>query len=156
MAARIVHFGVDDSFRLAILSSAGFEVEDCDSSLLQFADALRKSPDAVVLSEDEGLDCTAQKAATLARSECKAPVVLFRNAGTVHEYPELDLIIPTLTEPSIWLQAIHAVILRARKVQIESKLMQQKSASLTQQSTNARKRFQATRQRRAQLRSEAK
>jgi len=156
MAARIVHFGVDESFRLAILSSAGFEVEDCDSSIPQFTDALRKHPDAIVLSEDEGFNCAAQKAATLARSECKAPVILFRSAGSGHEYSQIDLIIPSLTEPSIWLQAIHKTIQRSRTLLEMSQSIREESAILVQQCTEARMKSEATRRRAAHLRSEAK
>lgn len=157
MAARIVHFGVDESFRLAILSRAGFKVEDCDSSLSRLATTLRKHRrvNAVVLSECDGQEGSAIEALTLARSECKAPVILFRSASPRSNHTDVDLVIPNLTEPGVWLQAIYAVIARSQRLTEESHAIRHTSRKLVQESADARLKSVATRKRTAYLRDRA-
>jgi hypothetical protein len=156
MAARIVHFGVDESYRTAVLARAGFEIEDCDSSLPRLANALRKSTaiDAVILSEAEGQDYAAKEAAKLARSACKAPVILFQSAKPSREYPQIDLVIPSLTEPAVWLSEIHEMIQRSRQVVSESQAIRNESRMLVQQSSDLRRQTTAAGERSEYLRSE--
>lgn len=154
MAARIVHFGMDFSYRLAILAHAGFEVVECDS-LEQFCDTLRNKSGivAVILSEGEGRTCAAKQAAKLAHSECKAPVILFRSAAPWRQYPEIDLVIPSLTEPSVWLEEIHQLLERSRTIVSEGQALREQSKLLTQQSAELRTKMGAASQDFMKLRS---
>ena len=77
MTARVIHFGLDDCYRVQVLRSAGYEVHESES-LAGLAQDLQRDPgvDAVIVSE--GTARITEEAAEIARDRGASPVVLFR------------------------------------------------------------------------------
>ena len=105
MAAHVLHIGMDDCHRVAVLRSAGYKVDECDS-LLQLATTLERTQhaDAVILTESENIQ--PEHAVTLARERSGAPIIFFpKSNGGVSE-DQFDLVIHALTSPEKWLQQV--------------------------------------------------
>lgn len=115
MAARVIHYGVDNCHRLTILRSLGYSVDDC-SSLLQLREALTagNKTGAVFITEDEPQGC--QAAVSLAKSCTSAPLVLFRRSNADCCEGSFDLVIESLTPPQDWLHAVQGLITRCRSL----------------------------------------
>jgi hypothetical protein len=108
MAARIVHFGLDECSRVLVLQRAGYDVEVCPDSLRELNHLLQEPADAVVLSEN-GTEHVVE-AASLSRSITLAPIVLFKDAASFRDDSTFDIVIPALTPPAQWLERIAEVI----------------------------------------------
>ena len=113
MAGTILHFGLDHSAKLSVLSSAGFCVSDCGCSLDEFLAALERIRDieAIVMS---GCHNKTAEAVVLARERCPAPLILFESPVSQYDPSKFDLVIPALTPPQSWLASIAAAIERSR------------------------------------------
>lgn len=129
MAATVVHFGVDICYRLPVLRSVGYAVEQCDS-IEHFSTFLAWDPDMVVL-EDEPL-VPLRKAISFARARSSASLVLFRNDTATMLVEECDLIIPSLTAPEEWLGEMATLLEQSRTIRADSQALLRKSASLRQ------------------------
>jgi hypothetical protein len=128
MAAHVLHIGMDDCHRVAVLRSAGYRVEEC-YSLLQLATALERTQDAgaVILTESDNI--SSEQTVALAR-ECSAvPVIFFRksNGGTGEE--QFDLVIQPLTAPEKWLQEVGDLLRWGRGVRVNSQTLPDEAGS---------------------------
>jgi hypothetical protein len=96
-----------------VLRSAGYKVDGC-ASLGQLRASLQAAGDtvAVLLSDGEGV--APEEAASLARSCCSAPVVLFNRTNRSFEGVTFDLVVHSLTPPEIWLREVGELIARSR------------------------------------------
>jgi hypothetical protein len=135
MAATVVHFGEDICYRLPVLRSAGYTVEQCDS-LEHFSTFLAWGPDMVVLEEEPLVPL--RKAISFTRARSKASVVLFRHDTGTMLLEECDLVIPTLTAPEEWLVEIATLLEQSRTIRADSQALAQKSASLREGSAAVR------------------
>jgi hypothetical protein len=128
MAARVIHYGMDDCYRVAVLQGIGYTVEDC-GTLVQLGAALSANPEveAVLISETEGQ--TLETAAALAKSSSNAPLVLFRCLNGAYGDEKFDLIIETLTHPQKWVNDLKTLIERKQVLPTPSNLLLQKSAA---------------------------
>jgi hypothetical protein len=149
MAARVIHFGVDDCYRLSVLRRAGYVIEDC-SNLIQLRDALEADADAVMLNDSHG--SVPENAISLARSRTLAPIVLFPNSKRSYPTEQIDLVVPTFTPPQEWLLELANLIVHSRAVQEYSRLLQEQSQQLCLESAQAREK---SREERARARREA-
>jgi hypothetical protein len=114
MVARIVHFGLDNCFRVALLKAAGHFVYECNSvSQLHAALIGIRQADAVVISESDGE--VPYDAISLTRSTSMAPLILFRSRSAHYDESEFDLVIPELTDPNKWLSEIAHLVARRRQ-----------------------------------------
>ena len=129
MAATVVHFGEDICYRLPVLRSAGYAVEQCDS-LEQFSTFLSSAPDVVVLEEDPQVPLL--KAISFTRARSSASLVLFRHDIAMTLAEGCDLVIPTLTAPEEWLSKIAMLLERSCSAGEDSQALVRKSASLRQ------------------------
>lgn len=113
MVSRVVHYGVDECHRIAVLRSKGYAVEICNS-LPQLHNALaeERRTDAVLITEGE--TDPLETAITLARSRSSAPLILFRRTNCDVDDQIFDLVIETLTRPQQWLRDIESLILQCR------------------------------------------
>jgi hypothetical protein len=133
MADRIVHFGSDACHRLLVLQDAGYAINDC-RSIPELRSALEKKRQtaAVVMTGSRGT--TGRTAIRLTRSCSRAPLILFPDGNNDGDKSEFDLVIPALTPPQEWLEAIASLIKRSRALCADSKSLREQSALLQQQS----------------------
>jgi hypothetical protein len=135
MAVTVVHFGEDICYRLPVLRSAGYAVEQCDS-LEHFSMFLAWDPDVVVLEEEPLVPL--RKAISFTRARSNASLVLFRHDLGTTLVEECDLVIPTLTAPEEWLVEIATLLERSRIIRADSQTLVQKSALLREDSAAVR------------------
>lgn len=143
-SATVLHFGLDQCFRLRVLESAGFAVEDCPSLDTLSAELLRK-PDALVLEDEPAAQV--MKAISLSRLYPNVPLVLFRSSEPVSEglACSADLTIPSFTAPELWLREIEDLVERTRTLAAESQRIRAQSAALIQHCAAVRRSLQRTR-----------
>lgn len=127
MSATLLHFGPDDCNRLIVLQSAGYRV-DLSPSLQELYSAFERSlrPDAVLMTANDQAE--RRQAVTLVRAHLPTPLVLFQHSDYCPDESEFDLVIPTLTPPSEWLQKIADLIQRSSKPIADSRQIRQESA----------------------------
>jgi hypothetical protein len=120
MAAHVLHIGMDDCHRVAVLRSVGYRVEECDS-LVQLATALDRTngADAVFLTESDSIP--QEKAVSLARERSAVPVILFRRSTPGEGEQQFDLVIPPLTSPEKWLREVSILLEWSRMVRDQAR-----------------------------------
>ena len=113
MDAHVLHIGIDDCHRVAVLRSVGYRVEEC-ASLLQLGSALERGngADAVFLTESDGI--SQEQAIMVARERSMAPVILFRRTHQETTEEAFDLVVQPLTSPTKWLQDVESLLARSR------------------------------------------
>jgi hypothetical protein len=115
MIARIVHFGSDNSFRVALLKTAGYSVDECNSvSQLHAALIGLREADAVVISEGDG--DAPYDAISLTRSTSMVPLILFRSRNPHYDESEFDLVVPEAIDPAKCLSDIARLISSRRQL----------------------------------------
>lgn len=148
MAARIIHFGIDECYRLKVLRRAGYEVDDC-RNFIQFRSALdcEIAADAVILNDSQG--SVPLTAIPLARSRTTAPIILFPYSRRSYLWEQVDLVVPSFTPPKDWLLDFANLILRAGALRAYAELLQEHAEELSrapavacQQATQERLRSQ--------------
>jgi hypothetical protein len=109
MAARVLHFGWDECYRVQVLRSVGLEVKESDSLDRLSLDLKGNKPiDAVVVSED---DCrSAERVADLVRRHCAAPLILFRRHGDGLDQSKFDRVYASFAPPQVWVGETTALI----------------------------------------------
>ncbi len=145
MSCRIVHFGVDDCWRVAVLRHAGHAVETCGTSMESLTARLQTSPDAVVFTED-GEPC-GDDYFRFSRSLSVSPIVLFEGLRRCIPSNLADLPIPVGTNVAVWLPAINALIEETRRLRGQTRDMREKSALLSEQEQRLRVAAASARQR---------
>ena len=119
MAAHVLHIGMDDCHRVAVLRSAGYRVDEC-GSLMQMATALERAngADAVFLSASNNIPV--EQTIALARERSQAPVILFRRSNQSETEDGLDLVILPLTTPEKWLREVDSLLDWRRTVRAQA------------------------------------
>jgi len=119
MAAKIIHFGLDDCYRIPVFRSAGYEVREAHSLEGLCFDLQRdEDVDAVVLSEDDVHQ--AQEVATVLRQRCAVPLILFRRTQNQIDESQFARVYSSLTPPAQWLLQTAELIAKSRVLQEES------------------------------------
>jgi CRP/FNR family transcriptional regulator len=133
MVARIVHFGIDDFYRLRALRDAGYSVDSCNS-LAELRLILNPGVrvDAVAISETDG--ATPQSVITLARSVGNVPLILFQGWTRNWNESEFNLVVPVLRSEREWLKDIAALIAHNRVQLARAQAMRTRSSSSRGQS----------------------
>jgi hypothetical protein len=128
MAAHVLHIGMDDCHRVAVLSSAGYRVDEC-YSLLQLATALERTQDAdaVILTESDNI--SPEQTVALARECSGAPVIFFRRSNVGAAEEQFDLVIHPLTSPEKWLQEVGDLLQWGRGVRVKSQTLPNEAVS---------------------------
>jgi hypothetical protein len=129
VAASIIYVGDDDCHRVAVLKTAGFEVNDC-TSFAQLHSALTafRAADAVAIAESHGQ--LPQKAISLTRASSSIPLILFQSAESLYDRAEFDLVISPCADPRKWLTDVQALIERSYILRAQSQALHAQSASL--------------------------
>jgi hypothetical protein len=154
-AASIVHVGVDDCYRVAVLESAGFSVDNC-ASLAQLRSALIRVPPLAAVAITDGFRELPREAVSLTRASTSIPLVLFQGADHYLNEAEFDLVVPVSTSPQVWVDEVRRLVEESRAIRLrtaalcqEARLLRGHSASMREQSAATR-----TRSRLERLRSE--
>ena len=157
MAARIVHFGTDECWRLEVLSGAGYIVEPSGTSIPRLSQLLTSAQvDAIAISEDRR-ECD-DEVVMVSRSLSPAPIILFQGVNRRSVPPPVDLVISSTSHSiSEWLQEIESLIQRSKRACEQSKTAREEAVELREQAQALRAQSAATRQSAAQqlLRTEA-
>ena len=134
MAARVIHFGIDDCYRLNVLKRAGYEIAECSDTEAFYA-ALKLDVDAaaVIVNDCEG-DLPAE-AIAFARSQSSIPIILFPNPKRSYDGMEFDLAVPTHTPAEEWLLELANLIVKNRAVRACSQMLQQQSDKQRREAT---------------------
>ena len=138
MAAHVLHIGMDDCHRVAVLRSVGYRVDEC-ASLLQLATALEgpKGADAVFLTESDSIP--PEQAISLAREHSEAPVILFRRSTYGTSDDDFDLVIPPLTAPEKWLQEVRSLLDWSRMGRVQAQAITDQSRTLRKETSMVRR-----------------
>lgn len=131
MGGKIIHYGVDEFYRLRILRKAGYTVESC-ISLSEFKWVLYSTGriDAVAFTEAEG--STPLTAMSLAHGK-RSPLILFQGWTPHYQQSDFNLVIPMLTSVDQWLGDIASLIERTRHLVQESSKLRTKSRILREE-----------------------
>lgn len=113
----LVHFGLDQCFRMRVLESAGFSVADC-GSIEDLSAELLRNPDALMLEEDPVEQV--RQALSLSMSFPEIPLIQFGSPLGVAP-GAADLTVPSFTAPEIWLREVDALIQHAHAVIAQSR-----------------------------------
>ena len=133
MAARVIHFGVDQCYRLSVLRRAGYDVDNC-GSLIQLCEALDSTgeTDAVMVNDSDG--SVPSQAISLARSRTSAPIILFPHSIRTYSTADFDLVVPCFTPPEEWLLDLANLIVDSRVVRAYSQLLTERAEVLRSES----------------------
>jgi hypothetical protein len=122
MAARIIYFGPDTCHRLPILSNAGYTIENC-TSIEQLRAALKAidQADAVLLTDSGN---GVPEAIDFLGSHSAVPLILFCDSQSNSPGSGVDLIVPILTPPSLWLAEIETLLDQSRQRPVNPQKLQ--------------------------------
>jgi hypothetical protein len=146
MDARIIHVGEDDRFRIAVLKSAGYHVQDCNSFAQVHAALLEPPPADAVLLTESGAELPF-RVVSLVRATTLAPVILFQQVASPLPESEFDLVIPPRTVPREWLSEVEALIARSRALRAESQVIRERSETLRRDVGSVIERFKVEQER---------
>jgi hypothetical protein len=127
VAAKVIHFGVDDCYRINVLRRAGYDITQC-SNLVQFRAALDSDADADVVMVTDGDGLMSLQAISMAHARCSAPIIVFPNPGRAYRVEGIDLMVPLFTPPEEWLLDLANLIVRNRVIRAYSRLLQRQSS----------------------------
>lgn len=146
MAARVIHFGVDQCYRLSVLRRAGYDVDRC-GSLIQLCEVLEFAgeADAVMVNDSDG--SVPPQAISLARTRTSAPIILFPNSSRIYRTADIDLVVPSFTPPEEWLLDLANLIVRSRAIRECSRLLQERAEVRCTESAALREKSRRERQR---------
>ena len=131
MAARVIHFGIDECHRVPLLRRAGYSVKECSSLRLLHTALLHPPfPDVVAFAEREGKEAEIHTAAWVVRSHTDSPIVLFQSEGRPFDASVFSLAIPPFTYPRVWLDNLSGLLERSRALKAESRAIQAEAARL--------------------------
>jgi len=111
----ILHVGEDVSFRIPVIRSTGCVVVQAPQTVLGVERMLRPSPafGAVIVHHD--IRPISHELARALRRVTPVPLVLFDNPAYAADEKQFDLVIPALTWPDTWLEAIAETMLRRKQ-----------------------------------------
>ena len=133
MAVRVIHFGIDDCYRLRVLRTAGYDVEAC-GNLLQLRKALASNSDADAVIVNDSKGSVPLQAISVLRSSTSAPIILFPHYGRNYQTEEIDLVVRSFARPEEWLLDLANLIVHSRAIRSSSQLLRQQSELLRHES----------------------
>ena len=109
MAARVIHFGWDDCYRVQVLRYSGYaDRESVTLDALRLDQELASQVDAVILSEDDRRSM--ESAAGLVRQYSEAPMILFRRFQDGLDETQFDRVFTPFVPPLLWLSETACLI----------------------------------------------
>lgn len=150
MAARVIHFGLDDCYRLNVLRRAGYDIADCNN-LVELCNALESDTeaDAVMVNDSQG--SIPLQVISTTRSRTAAPIILFPHSRRTYNAAKIDLMVAAFTPPEEWLLDLANLIIHFRTVRAMSQLIRGQSERLRRESAAARAKSVSERRRACQI-----
>jgi hypothetical protein len=150
MAARVIHFGWDDCYRVPVFRTIGLEVWEVESlDDLSFDLQHGERVDAIVVSEDDRE--TTRLAAAVVRRYSTAPLILFRRFHDGLDESGYDRVFAPMVPPEQWLLQAAEVIAASHAIQEESARLLRECGAMVERSRRLRERSRAERRRNAVL-----
>jgi hypothetical protein len=136
MAARVIHFGPDDCYRLNVLRRAGYDIAGCNN-LVELCKTLESDAeaDAVLVNDSQG--SIPLQAISTTRSRTSAPIILFPHPIRTYDADKIDLLVAAFTPPEEWLLDLANLIIHFRTVRAVSRLIRGQSEMLRRESAAA-------------------
>jgi hypothetical protein len=131
----VIHVGEDFCMRIPVLENTGLRVLRSRCTAGEFRAALDQADSlaAVTLSDERGdLRETLLESGVIetARELCMAPLILFHNPNCACDESNFDLVIPTLTTPTLWLPSILEAIKISRQIRESSQQLCEESEAV--------------------------
>ena len=140
MAARALHFGWDDCYRVRVLERAGYAVTVAENLVALELNLQRGEPvDLVVVSEDTPR--TTEHAADIVRQRTKVPVILFRRSALDLDESKFDQVFAGFLSPEIWLARTAELIEQSRQLRESSERLRHESEAVRLESQRLRAQF---------------
>jgi hypothetical protein len=116
--------------RIPVLEHAGLRVCRSGCTEQEFRRVLEETDPlgAVILSNDEQL--LQSGVISTARALCTAPLIYFRDPVCFCDASDVDLIVPTLTSPSMWLPNVLEAIEVSRRIRESSRQLREDCQSV--------------------------
>lgn len=138
MAARVLHFGYDDCYRVQVLRSAGYAVTEAMTLPTLERDLQLEQVQAVILSEDGPR--IAERAADIVRQRSPAPVILFRRSLSDLDEGKFDQVYSCYVPPPVWLSRTAELIAASRATRADSARLRRESKAIREESGRERAR----------------
>ncbi len=146
MAARVLHFGWDDCYRVQVLQRAGYIVSRASVlDALEFELGEREPVDAVIVSE--GKPDRSEQAAKVIRRRSAVPIILFRSSPCALDDRNFDQVYPSFVPPQVWLARTAELIAQSRALQARSARLIAQSRAIREESRRLRERLRTERAR---------
>lgn len=154
MAASVLYFGPDKWNRVQVLQSAGYAVQQC-LKISDLESELKKSLPAVVVMNSSA-HASFTPALELVRAQAaSAHVIAFPSPGETGFEKSVDLVVPPLTPPEVWLEDLAALLPNTRAVMEQAISIHERSQTLLRQLTDVRERAAVTRENSVAARAES-
>lgn len=129
----LIHYGIDQNFRIPLLTRSGFDVTEGDS-LPSFTQLLKLSAfDAILLAKAP----TPTLIRTSRRLSC-APLIYFAADQSHPDDARFDLVIEPLTPPDEWIESVRGLLYESRRIVAKSAQLREETLRLRAESTAAR------------------
>jgi hypothetical protein len=138
-AAKVIHFGCDDCYRINVLRHVGYEVRESDS-----LERLQRD-----LERDEDLDAViiagvaprcAEQAAVLVRQHSGAPLILFRRPDDALDESRFDRVFSWFSPDTHWLYSTAVLVMQSKELRTQSERLTRDSRAVVEQSRRQRAR----------------
>lgn len=154
MAASVLYFGPDEWNRVQVFESAGYAVQQC-LKISDLESELKKSLPAVVVMNSFA-HVSFKPALELVHAQAaSARIIAFPSPGESGFEKSVDLVVPPLTPPEVWLEDLAALLQRTRAVMEQAISVHERSQTLLLQLSDVRERAAATRENSAAARAKS-
>ena len=118
-AAKVIHFGCDDCYRIQVLRHVGYEVRESDSlECLRLELERRNDVDAVIVA---GVPPQrAEQAADTVRRYSDAPLILFRRPDDTLDESRFERVNSWLSRENYWLYTTAVLVMQSMETRAQS------------------------------------
>lgn len=132
MTARLIHYGWDDCYRVQVLRSAGFEVQEAASlDMLDLHLQSDEKVNAVIVSEENRP--STERALEIVRRRSLAPVILFRRNEPDVDKNSFDRVYSWCVPPAEWLAQTAELIAKGRGLREQSARLVREAQAVTEE-----------------------
>ena len=149
MAGAIIHVGRDTCYRIPVMEQAGFRVVRAEPLILPVQKAIANGGFSAIAFSCDPFDPGLVRAT---RQLTPAPLIGFESRVSLDKTP-FDVVIRSLTSPSIWLTELDEVIEQFHRLRDESVRLRAANAQTRQESREVRIASRATRQESIRMRA---
>ena len=143
-AAKVIHFGCDDCYRIKVLRHVGYEVRESDSLDRLRLDLERGNDvDAVIVA---GVPPQrAEQAAVLVRQYSPAPLILFRRSNDELDESRFDRVFSWFSPDTHWLYSTALLVMQSKELRAQAEHLRRDAEIVQAQSRQQRARSEELR-----------